>query len=893
MTVLEIEGRKVEVSDDFLVMSPEDQERTVTEIAEGMGGNQPVMSVLNEGIARSVGGIVDGATHLTNEFLSPDRFISTPDGEGNFPITGTESGPKIENAFGGSESIRQGMEAVGADPSRRDPENMFESIVIGSGEALGALVPLGLGAKLLSQLTGTAKGVGDTIQRPFVNTPVRATSAEVAAGGGARAGGDIADDLAGEDSGTLPRFAGEVLGSLAAATGPGALTRAAGATARALPGTGTAIRASQKAIAPFTEAGGRARASERLRGLVADPERTAATLDSESIGGLTPAQRTGEEGLMRLENAIADNHPEIRDRLAARRIQSRETLSGDLNAPGQGRTVDDARDFIEKRREEFRTRLTDRLNAARQNASSQLESVSPQMRESASSVIVREEIEKAYSSASNQERFLWGKIPRDTAVGTQNVKTVFTEIAADTSRAQFDDIPTEAQRLLGDGGFSGSETVREMHGLYSRLRQTAREALSGVAPKENRARIANMLADAILEDLGAIKPNSTAVGRQINEARAFSRVVNETFNQGTVGRITGRQRNGGNAIAPEVALSATVGRAGTRGAVAVDDIRSATAGDTADTAIQDFLKGRFTDRTAPRGDFSANRAQDFMRVNRETMDRFPTLAEQFTSTTATQRAVDVTSDRVNAIVRALDNPRDSVGAAFVNASPGNEVAAAVFKTRNPAAAAGELRRQASRDQTGNALAGLKSGFLDYLVQSASRGLDAQGNRNVSGDTLSGLLTEGKTASAIRQILDPAEIQRLNRVAREFRLLDKSAQAGSLDAPIDDLPNTIISFLGRTFAARQGAKAGAGTSGASLLTANFASRRMQRILEGLTNDRASALLRDAVEDSELFAALLTPQTSQTRSRHVERRLTEWLVGYAATELSQDNEEVGAQ
>lgn len=73
--------------------------------------------------------------------------------------------------------------------------------------------------------------------------------------------------------------------------------------------------------------------------------------------------------------------------------------------------------------------------------------------------------------------------------------------------------------------------------------------------------------------------------------------------------------------------------------------------------------------------------------------------------------------------------------------------------------------------------------------------------------------------------------------------------------MNNTPLSVISFIARTFAARQGAKAGAGTSGASLLTANFASRRMQEFLNRLSNDRATQLVRDAIEDKDLFRALL--------------------------------------
>jgi len=829
------------------------------------GGFAGAMNTVNEGIARGLGAPVDLVA-------------------GGLNMLGVGTG---EAPLGGSESIRRGMNMVGAEPINRDPETMGERALMGAGEAAGALLPAGALARGLQQAGPVARGVGDAIMRPFSGSPTRAISAELAAGAGARVAGEYADQAADGRYGQIPRMAGELAGGLAAAAGPGALARGVGRTAEALPLTGAAIRGVKAAVAPFTEAGAAVRAQDRLQSLVANPQEAAARLQGESISDLTPAQRLNDPNLLGLERAASQSDPNLRDTLSARAADASETLSEELRAPANGGSLDQVRAFMERRRDTFRSSLTTRVEQAETRARERVQRLDPTRRESDNSVIVREELDRAYNVTKEQERALWARVPRSVEVPTVSARTAFNDIVAQTGQAQMSDIPADAQRLLGDGGFGPAETVQEMHALYSRLRQLGREARSGPAPNENKARISNLIADAILEDLGATSGDMTPAGRAINEARVFSREMNEVFNQGTVGMLNAQRRDGGPSVSPEATLSRSVGVGGVRGAIAVDDI-SRAAGPGVQPALEDFMRGRLMERADGRQGFNPNAAESFVRANRETLQRFPELTGDIGAAQAAAGRSDFQSERVASILAQLDNPRQNVGAAFLNANAGNEIAAAVFQTRNPARAAAALKREARRDQTGGALDGLKSGFLDYLTARAETGFDDEGRRLTSGNNMFGDLQDPAFRGAMAQIFDPQELSRMDRIAREFQGLQGAREASGVSDVIDDAPNSVISLLARTVAARQGARAGAGASGASLLTANFASRRMQSILERLTNDRAEALLRDAVQDRDLFVALMTRTQTPEAVRMVETRLTEWLIGsagVAASELAQ--------
>lgn len=334
MTVLEINGTRVEVDESFLSLSPEDQERTVEEIAASMGSaggaSEFSMGTLNRGIAQGLGGAVD----LVNAGLNTVyRKVGLPE---------------VQQPFGGSASLVAGMQAIGADVAGENAETTLGRMVQGTGQVAGALPtimgPMGQAAKFANPGQGATVGnsakiiVDDMVQRP-----VTSTSSELAAGAGAVYGGAKAQELAGSDSAAV-RGVGEVLGGMAAGLGPYAATRAAIGTAKRLPITGAAIRGIRASIIPFTRKGGFDRASNRLRTLSADPEGQAAAIQSDSP--LSPAQQTGDKRLMALERAILNTDATLADAFDNRLSAASRELRDALKEPFDG-DIADTRQFIE------------------------------------------------------------------------------------------------------------------------------------------------------------------------------------------------------------------------------------------------------------------------------------------------------------------------------------------------------------------------------------------------------------------------------------------------------------------------------------------------------------------------------------------------------------------
>lgn len=804
-----------------------------------MGMDYNPMATVNEGIAGAVDSMAGTANRGVNWALRQ---------------VGGDGAPQMSTSPMRDVFDRTGIETLDG----REPETLAGRFGVGVGEAAGFMVPFAGAARALAPAGGLLGATASGLNAPLVSHPRTMMASELAAGGGFRAAEAAAEDQFGEEYGPLGGIAGGLLGGLspvAATQGP--LARAGRA----------AINWGSRQIAPFTERGARQIAGDRLRGLSADPDQALTNLEQPSIGNLSPAQRTGEPGVMALERTVADTDPRFARALEGQQDASAQALR--QFAREVGGEPARARQFFEGQ-----------IEAARENAARRLQMIEPERRSSANAAIVREELDGAFSAAKQVENEIWSDVPPMAVVPTQRTRNMFEEIVQNTPRAKADEIPQLARNLLGDDGFAPSEPVSEVYGLYSRLGQMVREEAAKPAP--NRSIIANLtrLRGALLEDLGAAGDTQTAVGSAINQARNYSREVADTFESGTVGRLLGATRQGGDRVDPSLTLEAALGSGGTRGSVGARDITDAAAfgGDgsrlqTTQGAVEDFIRGRFVDRTARSGEISPDRARDFMSRERETLDRFPSLAEQFSG--AEQAA------------RSVADLQASPGGAFIRTQQGNEIAQNVFgrNVTDPQEAARALFRQASADETGQAVAGLKGGAVDFVMGAATTA--SRGDPQISGRAIRNTIDENR--AALNEILSDTEIDRLSRIGREFTKLERARGSGLLAGDIvDDQPNRIVEYLARVVAARSGAQMGAGTSGASLQAAGMASNRVREMMRRLQGGRAEALLREAVQDERLMRSLFEEMTSRQNSERAFSVIEQWLEstarGVAATQAT---------
>ncbi|MEO0667569.1 MAG: hypothetical protein AAFZ99_06600 [Pseudomonadota bacterium] len=838
---LEIEGHEVLVDEGFLSMSPEQQGETVDEIAQSLGvssgpNRNRFMGQVNAGI----GSVVD----LLNPFDTP--AVSQALGMGDRLSTG---------------SAVDMMNAAGIPAATKPPEGFAQGFGRGVGEAAASAPLVAGGAAALKNVGGM---VGNVADDALAVLSTRSGVAGEATAGGVAQGASEAAETAG-----APEW---VQNTAAVAAPMGAAGALAGAY-KAAPYTliPTAARRVRAELAPFTKAGATDVARQRIQSLAGGRDRAeqlAGRIGGENPLGLTPAQQTNDQNLLAVEQMAASQDPLLRADLDGRQNQTQTTASQQITPEGN---PDDALTFFEARRSEFKADMAARVTRAQGEADAALSGIQGQRSESDNSLAAMANIDTELRLAKDTEAQLWAAVDGAAIVPTSASKSMASEWRDKLGRAKAGDMPKVArQLLLDDAGYGSGESVTEMHNLYSELREVARNAKAGTNQKNTLAKVANEIADAILEDLGA-KQADTAVGRQINEARAFSAALHETFDQGAPGRLLRRTNSGDAAVDPELALKRTAGRGGVEGAVAARQIEAAGVNPE---LVTDYLRGQFAERSGSKGAVTARDGAAFIARNKALLERYPALKEEIDTAVQAKESADALAARIARRLPELDRQNASITAKFIDGNPDKAVQA-VFADARPARAAQSLINAAKKDGTGAALAGVKRAFADNLLRSASQ--TRAGVNTTSADALLSQFDDPKKLQALRRVFSAQELSRFRVVARELSKAE-AAQRGTPgigDSLSGAKVNRVIEFAARVIAANHGA--GLGNGGASLQTAQMASSRMRDMVAGLTADRASRLIAEAVTDPQLMRSLLMDASAPKAEERVINRILPYLIG----------------
>jgi hypothetical protein len=246
----------------------------------------------NEGLTDVVGLPVDAMTWALNKGI-----------EGANYLTGADI-PEITHPVGGSESLKDVLGVIGADPRKTPATTAPERIARATGAGAAAMIALEAEVALLGRAGvlspeivegagryfGRSAGAGDVVG-----------SAGVGAAGGA--GGEAAAEVSPPAYQPLARVGGVVVG--------GGLGLAGVAGVRAIPG---AVRGAGEFVAPMTETGREALAARMLESRAENPTAVRdalANAPQEIVPGSKPTtfQLTGDMGLGALEREQQTKYP--------------------------------------------------------------------------------------------------------------------------------------------------------------------------------------------------------------------------------------------------------------------------------------------------------------------------------------------------------------------------------------------------------------------------------------------------------------------------------------------------------------------------------------------------------------------------------------------------------
>jgi hypothetical protein len=771
----------------------------------------------------------------------------------------------------GADLLAEGGRRAGVSIPKREPEGLGEKTAHGAGMAAGMIPALYAGSGALAARGGAAAlglgrylpAVGRAIRAPFQTHPYTSAAVEVAAGAGAGAGEELAGQEAGQEYGPL--------GALAGGLGAGITTGLARSFSPvlnirkifnvALRGVSRAKEGIKETIFPFTEAGSDAGARRQIQQRAIDPVATAKRVGAPDEYGLSPSQKTGEDNFLALERTIAARSPAAHARLQEQLRRSETALRRGLEELGETGG------------------LEGKITAARARADAEIQRLGAGISEEESSRIYARELMASYNRSSGIESDLWN-IP-NVRRPTTNVRSTYNELRNELSQAQKSDMPTEANALLSrtetpgdaliigaDGetlltgasgptrAFADSESLREIHGFASKMREIAREARA--AGKTNRARLANRLGDAAWLDLMGSADVPSSVAPQLQAAREYTRASRQVFRQGEVGRILGYAPEGGARVEPSEMLEVARLKPGNaQGAVTSDELNAAVGFGGRDPsvgagAIEDYLRQRFLiSSSSPDGTASASGARAFMRNNAPLLNRHIKLRKELEGSVQDMAKGDT-----------LGRLRRTVSAAMGSQTPLDDI------------------RRAS--------AGNRPEFRSALMEFAlhpSGAVDESGIRVASGKRLLGFLNQPKTKRVFAELFSKTELGRLETLAT--KLFDVQRAGGPLTPtipgearPLPKLQARIqkgVTFFAGIFGAKRGAELGKGAAGASLKTASAGSKMLSDASTEYLNKWVDKLLVDTMSNEKLYKSLLTKMDSvdPKESRTAAQEIMDWI------------------
>lgn len=436
-------------------------------------------------------------------------------------------GVKIEHPFGGSESIKRGMAAVGVpNPDEVPAENTAERIARGTGGGIaGMIVPEAVVGALAKTGTMAPQAV-ETAQRVFGRSQGAGDLAKAAAvGATAGATGETAAELAPDQYKPIARLAGNVAGGVG-----GAL---AAETPRLVV---EAARGARDYVAPMSKAGQEVTAGRTLAERASSPADVVDALDNrphELVPDSRPttAQLTGDMGLLSLEREVQTRNPgDFQQRRAEQNAVRVDALSG-IQPHGNPADVSAG---LRRQLADIDQTTSQAIERTTQDARTQADgiggTVPPEQRGSA----LRAALQDAENAARAHEEDLWRAVDPEgrLAISMGPVQAAADRVYGDlTAAARAGLLPTEHTILQVMAGYQAVEPFKELADLRSAVSSAMRYELRNVGRSPAYGRLAAFRAGiedsigSVVEHVAAQEAHAVARGEMSPEQTAAARLI--------------------------------------------------------------------------------------------------------------------------------------------------------------------------------------------------------------------------------------------------------------------------------------------------------------------------------------------------------------------------------
>jgi len=743
---------------------------------------------------------------------------------------------------------------------------------------LSSLVPVGVAAKA----TKFTYGYFEPIVKIVRNRPMTAVLLDLGLSVPMGSGYKYGEYLWGETGGEIGRLAGS--GALLVPAALGGAGRALFNKVKGLKGLGLTKETRELITKDMLES---SMSKDQLAAL------KAGDYEMPGVGGpYTTGEVLDAGGLTRLRRSIinqADPAIEAEKLMIASResalVEALKTLRVDP-------MDSEAKIFFANRIQNSIDKIKARMVKAKADAQARIDRLSPSMDMEIASKIARDEIDKAYKFAIDEQDRIWKAIG-DGRFETRGIVDRARQILADTPRLSGEggapDLPVAIleiagrQAVLGPDGkiispaipstLRSVETIDEIAALSKRINRDIKIAY-GSGPgggKPNLARQLGDLRDAIYDD---IIPVGGADASGLEAARAFSRSLTDKFTKGSVGMLLRTRTTGDLKVDPELTLVNLI-KKGLPGKIAAQQLRiaadeSGSGTGNIDRLMREHLLNQFAAQTRSKDvglddiPFSVEAARKFVRDN-PVLDLYPALRAQMLDAKTGKQLFDSVS--LAAKNRTISIKDQAIASGITNSEVPLKVSA-LFTSSNPIKDTDYLLKLAAEDATGRATQGVKSAVFDHIIKSMVKtGTD---NREFIDPSKAVAFINNKTyRQIIKKVYGNDALRLLDAVQKGMAY---QARGRDYSAPKTRDPGggMVREFVGN-FGTIMGARLGGKLMGHTLLAAGAGKRTALKILSAITStgqDGVLVLLKEALDDPGFARDLLTP----TRRVSAEKALS---------------------
>lgn len=710
---------------------------------------------------------------------------------------------------------------------------------------------------------GTARGIAQRIAAPFVTAPKTAYAGELV--GGTTAG--LGAYYGKENYGPTGEMIGGVLGGIAPQP--------------VLMNLSKISNYAKTSMFPYTKPGGKAKAAQRLRTLAetVNIEETIAKEQKKVLESakISPAKLSGDRHMLALEKAVLKEDPELYHKFQMDQANVNAMARKEVEDLGGDVPIEQTQIYLQGRLDRIKNIMHESVTKAVTKAQRSMDNLNPVQRRKVANQVVGQQIDEALTKSRAAEKEAWEAVDKTAKSTTSGLKDAFKGHLLDrTKSSDPEEIPAFVSTMLGKlkngqllgGKYKPEETIKDLTTFRSRLLNASRAEKAKDAPNWNKVRILNDLQGAVLKDV-----EGSAKSSRIMEALTISRELNERFSGGVMNAIMGHEKTGGK-LASELTLEAI--KKGPKAAVEINRILAASPKSL--DAMEEYVKIQIAQSNIIKGSkINLPAAKKYMMDNEDVMDIFPDLKRAMNHAIgAEERAIGMTT-KAAARIKALEG---TAAAKIAGAKPGR-VLSEIMTSPNPEQAMGKIVSQSNEIGRN----GLKNDVADFLLSKSRTGAFDENNAPIlSGRKFYNELKNNR--NVFSKVYDKNEMKRLDTIAETM-----IKNEGLKDLPdiggVIEAKRTPLSWLIEVMAVRGGSKMGAGTHGAALKTAQMAGNVARNILGDLDTGRARQLLKDAIQDPELFKALITDHTTQAQIQRFTKLYHGWLMTNAMQNIDENN------